>query len=347
MLALRWHGRRDIRLDDVPVPSLDDRRDVLLRVLAAGICGTDLEEWLEGPVSVRVPEGRQAVTLGHEILAEVVETTPHVASLSPGDRVAVEVNLTCDECDLCRRGRSNVCRRTVALGLQDDGGIAEMLVAPADACVRLSGPASDLDAVLAEPLAVAIHAVDLAAPRPGSRALVIGGGAIGQLLLRVLAERGVRAALREPDPFRRRIAQDAGFAAFASTAELDEATEWAGRLDVVFEAAGHAAAVEDAVDVVAPGGCVIVLGVSGEPVRIDAWRLMERELSIRASLSHTLRDFRRAVELIETERISVADLLTHTVPLTEAPHAFDLLASRAEKVLKCVIVPGVGAGVRR
>lgn len=337
MRALRWHGRRDIRLDEVPVPPALAAADVLLRVRAAGICGTDVEEWLDGPVSVRVPEGAEAVTLGHEILAEVVDTGADVSTLAPGDRVVVEVNLTCGVCTACLRGRTNICPHTVALGLQGDGGFAEFVVAPASACVAVSGSAGDRDAVLAEPLAVAVHAVDLVDVPDDARALVVGGGTIGQLLLRALAARRVPAALLEPDPFRRTIAEDAGFTAFASVADLSASTD--DGFDVVFEAAGRAEAVGSAVAATARGGMVMVLGVSAAPISIDTWRLVGRELGIRSSLSHTVDDVRTAVAMIESGTVVVSDLLTHTVPLSEAPRAFRLLASRTEQVLKCVIVP--------
>ncbi|MGH7321576.1 MAG: alcohol dehydrogenase catalytic domain-containing protein, partial [Candidatus Rokuibacteriota bacterium] len=162
MQALRWHGPKDVRLDDVPAPT-PAPDEVLVEVTACGLCGSDLHEYLHGPVYIpKRPHPLTGVTppvtLGHEFSGRVVEVGAGVDRLRPGDRVAVNPCLFCGECAWCRRGEGNYCAKLGTLGLSRDGGFAPLVAAPAYGCYVLPPEVDDEQGATVEPLAVAVHA---------------------------------------------------------------------------------------------------------------------------------------------------------------------------------------------
>ena len=176
MKAARWHGRRDVRVEDIAVPT-PGRGEILLRVRLCGICGTDLEEYRHGPLVIPTDRphpltGRQApLTMGHEFLGVVEALGPDVSGLREGDRVAPDICLFCNACVFCRRHQYALCEKWVTIGLHTDGGLAEFVTVPASACLRLPDSLSDREGALIEPTEVAVRAVNKAPPRsiPGTR----------------------------------------------------------------------------------------------------------------------------------------------------------------------------------
>ncbi|HVT66738.1 MAG TPA: alcohol dehydrogenase catalytic domain-containing protein, partial [Trebonia sp.] len=177
MRAAMFYDRRDIRIEEVPPPVLRADTDVLVEVLACGICGTDASEWAHGPLfaplAARHPaSGHQGPTvLGHELLGRVAAVGPAVSGLRPGDRVVSGGGVWCGECRWCRAGRYNLCAQWWVIGLDAHGALAEQVVVPAKILVPVPRDLPDRAAVLAQPLAVASHAVNRAAISAGSRVL--------------------------------------------------------------------------------------------------------------------------------------------------------------------------------
>ena len=193
MLAARWHARRDIRIDEVPEPGTPPPGWVRMKVAACGICGTDLEEYTEGPLMIPVDEphpltgGIAPLTLGHESVGVVVEAAADV-ELEPGTPVAVETNVFCGTCYWCRRREFQLCEKLGSLGLMGDGGLAEQMIAPAYTCFPYRNVAATT-AVLAEPLSVAVRAVRRGGVRVGSSVAIVGAGTVG-----LLTAQGARVA---------------------------------------------------------------------------------------------------------------------------------------------------------
>jgi (R,R)-butanediol dehydrogenase / meso-butanediol dehydrogenase / diacetyl reductase len=167
MKAARWHGRRDVRVEDVPVPT-PGRGEILLRVNLCGICGTELEEYRHGPLVIPTARlhpltgHRAPLTMGHEFFGVVEGLGPGVDGLREGDRVVPDIVLFCDACVFRRRHQYALCEKWAAIGLHCDGGLAEYVTVPAFACVRLPGSLSDAEAALVEPTEVAVRAVNKA-----------------------------------------------------------------------------------------------------------------------------------------------------------------------------------------
>ena len=196
MLAVRWHARGDVRVEAVPPPAPPGPGDVQLQVSWCGICGTDLEEWISGPVFIPVAAphpvtGRRApLVLGHEFAGVVVAVGDGVAGPRPGQRVAVDTIVSCGSCRWCRHGEVTRCPALGALGLHGDGGLAQLCNAPARMCLPVPDTVADDEAALAEPLAVAVRALRRGGLGPGERVAVVGAGAVGLMAVQAAAALG-------------------------------------------------------------------------------------------------------------------------------------------------------------
>jgi (R,R)-butanediol dehydrogenase/meso-butanediol dehydrogenase/diacetyl reductase len=346
MLAARWHGRGDIRIDDVePRPRRDD--EVMVRVHWCGICGTDLEEFRSGPLIVPTSphpvSGRMApLTLGHEVVGEIVESARDGSGPAVGTLVVPDVVNGCGNCWWCLRHEYGLCPSLTVPGQQDDGGLAEFMVARARTCVVLPPGLDTATAVLAEPAAVAVRAVRKLPTPIGSTALVIGGGTIGQLTAQAaLACGAAQCLLVDPSPFRRDFAaKHPGVRAYSPT-DLDAAIADlpSPGVDVVYECSGAPGMLARSLALVRPGGTVVAvgLGTPTESLDVSAFVLGERHLV--GSAAHVWDvDVAQAVAMLADGRLDATGLVTHRIPLADLVDvALPLLSSPAGETLKVAI----------
>jgi (R,R)-butanediol dehydrogenase/meso-butanediol dehydrogenase/diacetyl reductase len=342
MRALRWHARKDVRLDDVPEPSVA-RGEVVVRVAACGLCGSDLHEYLDGPVYIpRAPHPLTGVTppvtLGHELCGRIVAVGPDVAGFHEGDRVTVNPCLLCRECAWCRRGQPNLCARLGTLGLSRDGGFAPLVGVPAYGCHVLPAAVDDRAGAVVEPLAVAAHAARRARLAGSERAAIVGGGPVGLLLLQVLRARGLPwIAVVEPREERRRLARDLGATVALDPGAGDPAralAELTGeqRAEVAFECVGSEAAFATAVRLAGKGGRVVLVGLVPAPVPVNLLALLAHEKEIVGSSAYT-DEFPAAVGLLAEGRVRVDGLITAEVPLEDALLALTQPSAAHVKIL--------------
>src|SRR5215831_9506218 len=201
MKAVRLHGIGDLRVEEVPVPEPPPAGAVALRVLAAGICGSDLHNFRTGQWISRLP-----VTPGHEFAAEVLAVGAGVTQVKPGDRVVADSRAACGECPQCRAGQSNLCLSLGYVGEICDGGFAEQVVLPAAGVLRVDSSVPPEVAALSEPLAVALHAIRRLDPPKGEPILVAGAGPVGGLVCLMLDHLGFGPLLfAERQALRRRL----------------------------------------------------------------------------------------------------------------------------------------------
>ena len=323
MRAIRWHGRDDVRLDEVPSPGDPGRAEVLLQVLLCGICGTDIEELRRGPITIPVDvpnalTGQVApLVLGHEIVGRVIARGADVDALALGDRVVPDGIITCGTCISCRTGRRHLCASVANIGLHRDGGMADQLRVPAAMCIVVPKEVPDRAAVLAEPLAVAVRAVRRAGVETGDRVLVIGVGAVGQCVLQLVALRGAAPGAADPDPWRRGATIDA--VAGLVIAETGSQHPWAGEADCVIDCAGSEDSLRDALDAVRPGGRIVLVGATSSGSAFSPHDLLAREATIITSLSHDLEmDTRAAVRLLAAGVLSVDHVVTSVLSFEAA-----------------------------
>jgi 2-desacetyl-2-hydroxyethyl bacteriochlorophyllide A dehydrogenase len=312
--------------------------EVLVRVGAAGICGTDYRIWT-GERRVPYP-----LIPGHEFIGDVVAVGAGVTRVAPGSRVAVEPNWGCGACDLCREGRENLCLARTAVGIDRDGGFAELAVLPERACWPAPAALPSDVLLFAEPLAVVTRAVGRAAPRPGETAAVVGAGTLGLLALQLLRARGCRVLVVGRTDRRLGLARELGAESTVTgsgEAVADAARRFAGRdgVDLVIETAGTAEAVElsvGQVGFVRPGGRVVLTGLPHDPARIDFFWVVRREIDIRGSMIYR-DEFGEAVALLAGGGIRVEALLTHRFPLAAIDAA--LAAHRDPASIKVAVFP--------
>lgn len=328
MRAVRLQAVGRIEVVEVPTPA-PGPGEILVRVLAAGICGTD-RHLFRGEFPCAPP-----VTLGHEFCGEVTAVGTGVRQ-APGTRIACDPNIACGVCDQCLRGRVNLCVHNIAIGIHRDGGLADYATLPAHRAL----PVGDLDplhAAFAEPLACTLHGLDIGAPVPGERVIVLGGGVIGQLAVQLARNAGAEVMLVTRHPAKRALAERLGATATAAT-EAEALARLGGGAELILECAGVAATVEMAPRLTRAGGRIVILGVlpKGEKVRIEPFDLLFREVQLLHSFINPFTQG-RAVAMLRAGQIDVAPLISRIIPLAEAPDGIAEPASPGE--VKVLVVP--------
>ncbi|MGH7332729.1 MAG: zinc-dependent alcohol dehydrogenase [Candidatus Rokuibacteriota bacterium] len=319
MRAAVLHGPQNLRVEATSTPRLDSG-DVLLRVTLAGLCGTDYSIWT-GDRPVRYPR-----IMGHELLGVVEAVGAEVSSVRPGDRVALEPNYSCGRCPLCRDGNRNLCLERVAIGIDVDGGFSELVKAPERCCWPVPADVADEDLLLTEPLAVVTRAVGRGAPQPGESAAVVGGGTLGLLALQVLRARGARVMVvsRSRRRFPLALALGAEHTHALAEGTLAEAAQrFAGRegVDLVVETAGAAAAATHALELVRPGGRIVLTGLPHEPTPVTFFGVVRREITIMGSMIYQ-NEFAEAMRLVAHGLVHARPLITHRFGLDAIAEAF-------------------------
>jgi L-iditol 2-dehydrogenase len=319
MKAALLHGPRDLRVESAPEPS-PAAGEVVVRVVAAGLCGTDYRIWT-GERRVAYPR-----VMGHELVGQVAAVAADVTRVAPGDRVVVEPNYSCGQCPLCREGNRNLCLSRTAVGIDVDGGFAELVRLPARCCWPAPADAAADALMLTEPLAVVVRAIDRGAPRRGETAAVVGAGTLGLLALQVLRARGARVLVVSRSPRRFALAQELGAEATRAIADgplADTARQFSGRegVDLVVETAGTADAVSRALELVRPGGRVVVTGLPHEPTPVAFFSVVRREVTILGSMIYQ-DEFGEALRLVDTGAVRTQRLITHRVRLDRIGEAF-------------------------
>jgi (R,R)-butanediol dehydrogenase/meso-butanediol dehydrogenase/diacetyl reductase len=347
MLAARWHARGDVRIELVADPPPPGPGEVQIDVLACGICGTDMEEYRNGPIFVPVDRphpltGRMApLILGHEFAGRVAAVGTGVADLRPGVRVAVDTIVYCGTCEWCERHLPQLCTRLGVLGISGDGGLAERCNVPAAMCVRVPEAVSDEDAAIAETLAVAVRAVRRGRLVRGERVAVVGAGAVGLLALQVAIAGGAREVLVvEPHEARRNVAL--GLSATAAIAPEDPAV--AEVADVVLECSGAPAALGTAVSLARPRGRIVLVGLHSRPAELRTSALVMGERELIGSLSHVYdEDLPEALRLLRDGSVRVGPIITDRIPLARlVEDGLVPLASEPDRHLKVVVFPAEG-----
>jgi L-iditol 2-dehydrogenase len=312
---------REVVVEELPDP-VAGPGEVVCRVLACGVCGSDVSETY---VSRKLPG-----VLGHEVVGEVLEAGAGVEGVRRGDRVVIHHHVPCGRCRRCRRGHETLCEQFRATGL-DPGGFAERVrLGPALVSELLDlGALDPVAGTFVEPLGCVLRALDRAGLRSGDALLVVGAGSNGLLAVAAAHARGAEAVwIREPREDRRRRAEGLGAAHHG-----DEPA------DVAFVTTPDAGAIAGAATALAPGGtlCLYATTGPGTPVGLDTEQLFLRELTVCSSWSAGPGDMRAALELIASGHIDVLALVTHRLALDDTGSALEL--QRRGEALKAVVLP--------
>lgn len=333
MRAVRVAEDRSLVAFDAPAPAAGPGQ-ALLDVAYCGICGSDLH-------FRDVPELFPAGTVpGHELSGRIAAVGDGVSGWSAGDRVCVLPFAQCGECDLCLSGEEQVCPHAVAhgvgLGTGRPGGYAERVVVDERMLFALPDSVDDRAGTFAEPLAVAVRAVDLAGLAEDDAACVVGAGPIGLLTALVLRHRGVRRVVvcsRSATRARRSAALG------LETVSLTGLPEALPAPACVFDCAGSPSSAQLGVELLRPRGRLLLVGLSMAPLELAAPPIVIKEIEIRGVLTYTRKQFQAAIDLLAAGAIPVDDLITDIVPLAGAESAFQALAAPGSEQLKVLLAP--------
>lgn len=342
MKAVVLTGIRKLKIRDLPDPEILDPRDVLLRVAVVGVCGSDIHYYTTGRIGSQVVQ--YPFCVGHECAATVVSTGPGVSGVRTGDRVAVDPAISCGACDQCRAGRPHTCRRLRFLGTpgQGEGCLCEFIVMPESCCFPVGSRMTLEQAALSEPFAIGVYAVKLAALPPGAKVAILGAGPIGLSVLLAARHAGTeRVFVTDKIEARLNAAGAAGADWTGNPDRQDVVRDIAGReslfMDAVFECCGEQSAMDQAVDLLKPGGRLLLVGIpEADRVSFVIDQLRRKEIVVQ-NVRRQNHCARPALDLIETGAVNVDFMVTHRFRLEQTSEAFDLVAGYRDGVIKAMI----------
>lgn len=322
MKAARFMGEKTFAVEDMELPR-PGAGEVLIRNRVCGICGTDVHIYHGEPGSADV---HPPIILGHEYSGEVVQVGEGVQTLKPGDHVTVDPNIYCGQCVHCRSGKKQMCTDMQAIGVTRNGGFAQYSVVPQQQAFLLEPQVSFEAGAMAEPVACCIHGIDLLDIRTGETVVIVGGGAIGLILLQLVKLSGACAAVvSEPNEMRRQAALALGADVVINPAQPGAAEAFQakyGGADKVIECAGNSKAVESAFAYAGKGATILLFSVP----QVDAvfpvplFEIFKKELTIKGSFVNPDTHL-RAVRLINSGKLSFAPIITHRFPVEQTEDA--------------------------
>ncbi len=344
MKVLLLSKYRHLEVANLPVPS-PQCGEVLVRVAACGICGSDVHGY-DGSSGRRIPP----IVMGHEAAGTIAAVGEGVKGLSEGERVTFDSTIYCGACSYCLRGEMNLCDQRQVLGVSCSdyrraGAFAEFVVVPSRTIYRLPETLSFAEAAMLEAVAVAIHAVSLTRISPDSSALVLGAGTIGLLIQQALRVAGCsRVYVADIDPTRLKLAKDLGATAILSAeadlvAQIQQLTGGTG-VDIAFEAVGRNETVRAAIENVRKGGSVVLVGNITPEVSLPLQKVVARQIALQGSCA-SAGEYPRAIELMASGAINVKPLITAIAPLEEGPRWFERLYAREPNLMKVVLTPEI------
>jgi threonine dehydrogenase-like Zn-dependent dehydrogenase len=344
MKALVFHDVGQIELTEIPIPKVTQPDDVLMKVHAVGICGSDLK------ILAGKHHYKPHTVLGHEFCGEVVEVGTHVHHIKIGDRVAIDNNIRCGFCSFCRMGLTSQCVeiKTSALGVMRDGGYAEYCLVPEKQCYVLPDDIDDILGTQVETLATVVNGMNTLLMLPYDYVLILGFGPIGYLFAQFAKNIAAKVAVTEIDPFRISVAKECGLTVW-NPHEVDipeKITEftYGRKADIVIEATGNA--LEQALQCVTPGGKVLPFGMDSSiqatvvPNEITRWATKVLGLYLGQNTMVP------SIRIYQENRLNMVPFFTKTIPLEEGIGAFDLLGldlknmtQHPKSAMKIVMIP--------
>ncbi len=339
-------GTRRMEPRTVPVPALVNDSDVLIKMARVGVCGSDVHYFAEGGI------GSQRVqypwTVGHEGAGVVTEVGAAVTRVEPGDRVAIDPAQPCGVCDQCQAGRPHTCRRLDFLGCpgQVEGCLSEYLVMPEGSCYPIPDSMTLEEAATVEPLSIGLYAWTLADLAPGAFIGILGAGPIGlSVLLPAKADGVGRVYQTDKIDARLAVAHKAGADWTGNPDTVDVIAAVTERepklLDAVFECSGEQDAMDQGVELLKPGGTLLLIGIPGATNRVsfDINLLRRKELRIQ-NVRRQNGCVQPAIDLIASKKIDISPMITHRLPFARTPEGFDMVAGYNDGVVKAMIEIG-------
>jgi len=342
MKAAVLTGIRKATIIDVPDPELERETDVLLKLIAVGVCGSDIHYYTTGRIGDQIV--RYPFSLGHECTAIVERTGRGVTRVHPGDYVAIDPAVFCGHCDQCRTGRYHTCRNLLFLGSpgQLEGCLSEFIVMPQECCFPLKPGMTFEQGVLVEPLSIGIYAVKLMNNPNAESIAILGTGPIGLSVLLAARDSGIASIyVTDKIDFRLNAAKSAGANWVGNPDKSDIVKEiqtlQPPLLDAVFECCGKQEAINQAINLLKPGGTLLIVGIpETKQISFDIHSLRQKEICI-INVRRQNNCIQPAIDLIHNRSGWVDFMVTHIFKFSEFKTAFDLVDGYKDNVIKAII----------
>ena len=345
MKALNLYEKQDVRYEDVAMPEITDEQDVIIKVITAGICGSDISRF--GKIGSYHP----GLTWGHEFAGRVVKTGNGVQGIKVGDRVVACPCFPCYACDYCLQGRFARCLHLEVLGGHRNGAFADYISVPAANVVAIPPALDYAAATFVEPSCVVVHGLNQITVRPGASVAVVGCGTIGLLAVQWAKVFGAsRVYAFDTDMSKLETAEKTGADAVFNVTEKACFQHFAAvtgnkGCDVVIESSGNAAGIASSLTLAAKGGCVLMLGIpyGDVPLPRDSFeKIIRNELTVKGSWNSISapfpgREWGVSVDYLSKGIIDVQPLITHRITLAQAPTIFPQLYARELPFIKVLI----------
>ncbi|RAL11870.1 NAD(P)-dependent alcohol dehydrogenase [Aspergillus homomorphus CBS 101889] len=319
------------------LPAINSDRDVIVKIIATGLCGSDVHYWQHGRIGRYVVE--KPIILGHESTGIVVACGDRANGIAVGDRVALEPGVACNTCDQCRKGRYNLCRdMRFAATPPIDGTLCTYYRVPAECCFKLPAHISLSQGALVEPLSVAVHACRLAGDLQTKSVIVFGAGPVGLLCCAVARAFGATNVIAV-DIVSSRLTVASKYGAThtyqmsdasseENASDLLKAAGLEDGADVILDATGAEPCMVCGLHAVAPGGTFIQVGLGRPSVTVPIGQICDKEVTLKGSFRYGPGDFQTAVGLLEAKRVNVDGLVTHNYSFSQVEEAFQNVANR-------------------
>jgi L-iditol 2-dehydrogenase len=342
MKSMQLTGIRRMELREVPVPEIRKDTDVLIRMQAVGVCGSDVHYYVTGRIGSQVVQ--YPFPVGHEGAGVVEKTGEAVTSLKPGDRIAIEPAMPCGSCDQCLQGRPHTCRELRFLGCpgQAEGCLSEYIVMPQNSCLPVPDSMSCEQATISEPLAIGLYAAKLAGDLRGKSVAILGAGPIGLSTLAAVKLAGAgKVYMTDKIDRRLEIAMQSGADETYNILQNGVIAGISRRepqmLDMVFECCGQQDALDQAIELLKPGGQLLITGIPAvDRISFSIDRMRRKEICIRNVRRQNGCD-KKAIEVIANGAVNVDHWITHRFGFEDAKKAFDLVAGYEDGVMKAMI----------
>ncbi len=342
MKAMMLTGIREMEMKEVPDPAIVNDTDVLIKLKVVAVCGSDVHYYTTGKIGSQVVE--YPFSVGHECAGIVEKCGPGVSHVKPGDRVAIEPAMHCGHCDQCLAGRPHTCRNIKFLGCpgQAHGSLSEYIVLPGESCFPIPDSMSYDEAAISEPLTIGVYAIRRSIPMEGSKIGILGFGPIGMsVLVPALAKGAGKAYVTDKIDPRLEIAKESGATYAGNVNKQDVVKEILEReplgLDVIFECCGQQEAMDQAVELIKPGGKIMLIGIP----EFDQWALpadqiRRKEITL-VNVRRQNQALKETLDLLISGKAKVGKMPTHRFAFKQSKEAFDLVATYGDGVMKAMI----------
>jgi L-iditol 2-dehydrogenase len=344
MLAVKLTGIEEMEIVEIEKPSRIAPDEVLIKIKYVGVCGSDVHYYTEGKIGSQVVD--YPFMVGHECSGKIVAVGSAVTHLEEGDLVAVDPSVHCGHCAQCLNGRPHTCLNNKFLGCpgQLEGCLTEYIVMPAYTCSRVTDLMDAEEAALLEPFSIGVYSVKLAGiTSRATQCAIFGAGPIGlSILMKLQADGLANTGVIEPLDYRLERAGEIGAEWLVNAATENVASrvpELAGSsMDVVFDASGEQQAIDNALDILKPGGKLVLVGIPSSAQYLFNMDLMRRKEIMVINVRRQNQSLEEAIRLVASKKVDLKQMVTHYFQLRKTPVAFDMVSGYRDNVIKAMIV---------